>query len=322
MSHAAHPCISGLLDQSERDDTCAHASDGRLRRSLARARQRGELHSPYPGLYVRKTHWESLDRGARELYVLRCLAKLHPQWTYCQASAALVHGLYVSWPRLERIHLAQTPEQRGHSTASIQRHRIADVERQVIGNIPVTPLLQTAADCLRAFGEEDGLAIADSVARRLGLSAEKLADRVYPLVRGRTGGARARAVTALADARSESGGESIARMVMIKNGFLVPELQREIPNPMDPLHPYRVDFYWVLPDGRIVIGELDGLEKRQRREMTRGRTQEEISADERLRESRISALTGARFMRFTFQDVRHPERLVSLMESFGIPRAT
>lgn len=321
MSHAMHPVISELLDQSERGGTCAHASDERLRRSLARARQRGELHSPFPGLYVRKAYWERLDRRARELHVLRCLARLHPHWTYCQASAAIVHGLYVSWPRLERVHLAQTPEQRGHSTKGIQRHLAMSIERHVVDSIPVTPLLQTAADCLRTFDEQDGLAIADSAARQLGLSTEEFVERVAPLVHGRTGSARARAVAVHADARSESGGESIARMVMIGNGFLVPELQREVSNPADPMHPYRVDFYWVLADGRIVIGELDGLEKRMNDTMTRGRTQEEISADERLRESRIIALTGARFMRFNFQDVRHPERLVSLMESFGIPRA-
>ena len=110
----------------------------------------------------------------------------------------------------------------------------------------------------------------------------------------------------------------MARAIMIEHGFMLPELQVLIENPDNPGHPWRCDFFWELPDGTIVVGELDGGEKYVNPAMTHGRDVLQVMRDERLRESGMT-LAVDRVMRFTFSDVVNEARLVALLERFGIP---
>ena len=63
-----------------------------------------------------------------------------------------------------------------------------------------------------------------------------------------------------ANPKSENGGESLARAVMLELGFVEPELQHEFPNPNYPQSPYRADFMWKV-NGKIIVGEFDGTDK-------------------------------------------------------------
>lgn len=110
----------------------------------------------------------------------------------------------------------------------------------------------------------------------------------------------------------------MARAIMIEHGFMLPELQVSIENPDNPGHPWRCDFFWELPDGTIVVGELDGGEKYVNPAMAHGRDALQVMRDERLRESGMT-LAVDRVMRFTFSDVANEARLVALLERFGIP---
>ena len=89
-----------------------------------------------------------------------------------------------------------------------------------------------------------------------------------------------------------------ARATMIMLGFAVPDLQIECHDPMNPSKVIRVDFYWTLSDGTVIIGELDGKQKYVDPAMTKGKDLVRILSDERLRESRLS-INGARIVRFT-----------------------
>lgn len=62
----------------------------------------------------------------------------------------------------------------------------------------------------------------------------------------RNGRAVRTALTTLqyADARAESGGESVARAVMIETGFAPDWLQYELTDPFDSAKPIRTDFAW------------------------------------------------------------------------------
>ena len=68
----------------------------------------------------------------------------------------------------------------------------------------------------------------------------------------------------------------MARAMMIRLRYVLPQLQVWVANPLDPGHLFRVDGMWVLPDGTIVVLEVDGMAKRQDESMTRGRSQERI----------------------------------------------
>ena len=270
--------IGELLDEAQRCGRCAAASDRLLREALDR-RVGTELVRPRPRLYARTSYWNGLPRRSREEHILRGLAALHPDWTFCSASAALLHGLPVSYRQLKSAHILDPASHT--SCAGVTRHRQRSTQPSPARarGVRVTPLTDTIVDCLLA----------------LNFTAQH------------------------ADARSESGGESMARAVMIENGFMPPELQVPIENPDRPGWPWRTDFYWLLPDGTTVAGELDGGEKYVNPNMTHGRDALQVLRDERIRESQL-ALAVDRVMRFTFADVIDERRLVALLERFGIPR--
>ena len=106
---------------------------------------------------------------------------------------------------------------------------------------------------------------------------------------------------------------------MIEQGFMVPELQVEFPDPVDPTRRFRVDYLWILADGRRVIGEFDGLAKYEDKEMTNGRTSERVRADERQRESRLTLL-GMPVVRLNSADLRRPALFARKLQAAGIPQ--
>lgn len=53
-------------------------------------------------------------------------------------------------------------------------------------------------------------------------------------------------------------------------GYLLPTQQVEVPDPLHPGRTFCVDFVWVRADGRVIVGECDGLRKLLNPEMARG----------------------------------------------------
>ncbi len=102
------------------------------------------------------------------------------------------------------------------------------------GGIPVTGFTQTVFECLREAPFSLGLAIADSALRRTGQSPEQLCAQIAREQKRRHGLRRVAEVISYADGRSENGGESRVRAFLIEQGYLLPELQVELPNPLDP----------------------------------------------------------------------------------------
>lgn len=123
-----------------------------------------------------------------------------------------------------------------------------------------------------------------------------------------------------ADARSESGGESIARAAMIRQGFALPELQVALPQPLNPRRTYRVDFLWTRLDGSKVIGEFDGMQKYEDKALRGGRSSLRVLADEQHREAQLT-LYGMPIVRFSYKDVANTGRFVELLNRYGIPRS-
>ena len=180
----------------------------------------------------------------------------------------------------------------------------------------VTPLKTTLLDCLCQANFSQGLAIADSALHWRLVDADGLREHVERSGFRRKGIRTARRVLRWMDGRSDNGGESMARAVMIELGFQLPELQVEVADPLTPGGMWRVDFCWRLPDGRVVIGELDGGGKY----LADGEGAAEAldhMRRERLRESRLN-LTGAMVIRFSFEqamDRAYMERLLRTPES-------
>lgn len=310
--------LQSKIQKAHDEGRCFTTLDKNEARRLRRATRSGKLISPAPRVYALSSCWEGLKAGDRHLYVVRALAKLHPDWTFCSVSAALVHGLSVSNKLLGSVHVATTRHAHSPSSEGITRHVIGHDDFVEVNGVRVTSLSQTTFDVLRIASFRSGLALADSALRVAGISREQLLstfEQIDPHTRGRQ---RALEIVALADPRAESGGESIARAVMLELGAMPPMLQVLVGDRVDHSADYRADFGWHLADDTWVLGELDGREKHENQAMTNGRDAVQVLADERLRESRVSA-SGAKIMRFSFAEAVKPARMEHLLKAFGVP---
>ncbi len=308
--------LSGEATRERRGMVAANNAD---RQVLKRASAAGKLHSPVPGVYFRRELWDALSQNDQLLYTMRALQKLHPAWVFASTSAAVAHGLNVSYALLWPIRVAVSRRQYA-AMGNVARQIVVGDDPVEQSNLRVTSLVRTAFDCMREMSFADGLAVADSVLRVSGLSCQELMDAFDRMPRNNAGWSHALATAMWADARAESGGESIARAQMIRLGYEVPELQVEVNDPLDNKKAYRGDFGWRMADGSWLLGELDGHEKYLNPEMTRGRDVVSVLSDERLRESRISA-NGTRVMRFSFADAIDANRFSQILEAYGVPKA-
>ena len=252
------------------------------------------------------------------MHMLHTAAQQHPSWIFCNATAALAHGLYASYWRVRPPHILVQRGAGGGPTGAARRHEGAADDVEVVGSLRVTSLRRTAVDCMRTLCPEEALAIADSTLRKTGATNEELSEWVKRYGAGKKGVNNAMEAALLANPLSENGGESMARSIMIRSGFVPPQLQVPFDNPAGG-EPYRVDFYWLREDGRIVVGEFDGKEKYVEEGMTGGKDIVDVVLREKERESIVSDF-NVRVFRFTFQDIMHPERLVQKMVQAGVPR--
>ena len=307
---------------SERQGLWLAAKSPDETRTLRRRVAAKELVEPYPALFARTSFFSSLSKTARAFLTVKTLARKHPTWVFCAFSAAIVHGIDVSHALLGRVHRAVPLN--GHRRASehLAHHVISHEPVTVAEGVRVTSLARTIFDCLRLATFAEGLGIVDSAINRALIEKNRLC--AYALAtRGYTNVEQARKTISFADGRAENGGESYARAVMIDAGFQMPELQVEVLEPIDGLTSSRVDFRWVLPDGKVVLGELDGTGKYLTdRTGARRATKDVVKqySDERLRESHLN-LTGATVVRFSFDNVKNTDYFIKLLSEAGVPRA-
>lgn len=105
---------------------------------------------------------------------------------------------------------------------------------------------------------------------------------------------------------------------MIEQGFMVPRLQREFPNPTNPEMPYRTDFIWEFHD-TVIVGEYDGVGKYVMPDARRDTIQAKVHA-EREREAYLLSHGVTRIVRFGYDDVTYPERLARKLLDAGVPQ--
>ena len=316
MSKTVEKNIAAALDDAERRGACC-APEDRLMREAMRSRKNAIV-EPVRGLFFRSDAWESLEPPEKTLHLMRALAPAHPTWRFCGASAAVAYGLPVTWSLLSNVFVATPSGASYRSCPGIVRRHLSDDAAQVRDGLPLVPFWRTVFDCLAALEAPDALAIADAALQASGMSPHGLTELLGKEFRGHRGVRRAIEVATLADARAESGGESIARAVMRQLGFALPELQVWIEDPVEPGKWFRVDFLWLTEDGRLIIGELDGRQKTERPELMGGRDALRVMQDERLRESHLTALRPA-IIRFPYEVARDPNRLGPLLEHYGVP---
>lgn len=279
-----------------------------------------EYVSVFPRLYLRGQYWAQLKEDERALHIIRALSRQHPDWVFCSASAALLHGLDIPWELLGQVHVACLFGNKKGLDDRLVRHKLPEGVSRASGRMPAVDIREAVLECLCASSFELGLGIVDSAlhSRRV----EKIGLEAYFEVMGkkRKGIARAHATLSYADGRAENGGESRARAVMIEEGYAPHELQVPFADPFNPSHVMRGDLGWLMEMGQWIIGELDGREKYENPLMMNGDDITGVMMAERMRESRLSAY-GVRVMRFPFGYVVDRWKLVELMQIYGVPRS-
>lgn len=313
--------IEEALIKAERDERCLAPSTAADARWLQRASIRGDVTHPTRGLYIRAEYWKGLNRNQQALHVLRALSLRHPDWVFAGPSAAIAHGLEVGYGYLASPCIASTRQAHAEQRKSAS-HIIVTGDNPVIRQgIRVTSFARTIYDCIRSMTFPDALALADSALRSKGINRERLALNLCHLFGTYPGARRMRAIIGLADGRSENGGESKARAQMIMLGFEIPDLQREIPDPLDPTTCHRIDYAWDLWNGSTVFGELDGRDKYFDPAMTGGKGLEDVLLAERRRESRVTiGDRPIKIVRFSYAEACNDAYFTRLLESYGIPR--
>lgn len=318
MTYQLGSSTLACLREAEHRHSCALADNRSATRSLERAVEKGEVISPVPRLFARALYWAKLKPDEQALHAVRALQRLHPDWVFAETSAALAYGLAVSYTQAWPLVVAY---ERGHYARSRGGIRRVLVERDHVwtsGNIRMTSPTRTVLDCLRRMDFVQGLALADSALKQFSLTREQLIDQLLDVGRHHRGISAAIETASYADARSDNGGESVARATMIEMGYVIPELQREVPNEVDG-GTYYADFFWELPTGAQVAGELDGSDKYTDPVMTGGRSTTAVMRNERLRESRVNA-AGVSVMRFSYADVMNRPHFARILDAYGIPK--
>jgi predicted transcriptional regulator of viral defense system len=267
---------------------------------LAKLRKAGTLDQVRRGVYASPEQNLSETLRHRRL-ILATMRQLSPEAVVSHTSAAVLHGLPVLDKDLTRVHVtrARTMGQ-GRTGKGLHIHGAAVDESEIVqlDGLRVTNLARTVIDSARLLPAGSGLAVADAAAVR-GVSAQDLATLLEQ--HGRRRGIRtARLVTELVDARSESAGESISRVVFVEQGIPMPDLQRKIFDEGG-REIARVDFCW---EQQRTIGEFDG-EIKYGRLLKPGQPLEEVLFQEKLREDALRDL-GWQVVRWIWRDLYRP----------------
>lgn len=192
----------------------------------------------------------------REL-VEATLSQLAGNAIVSHVSAAVIHGLPVPLDALTQVWVTTNHRGGGHDRPGLRTMGcpLADDEVEFVEGIAVTTALRTVVDVARVLPARDAVPMADALLAR-GVAREQLVAAVDSRP-GRKGNARARWVCSFADARSESWGESVSRVLMHDCGLPSPELQHSFVDKRGVLMG-RSDFWWPTFG---VVGEFDGLGK-------------------------------------------------------------
>lgn len=270
--------------------------------ALRRARARGGVERVRRGAYVPAEDPRGPGRDERRRLLART-AGVHRQlrtthW-FSHESAAVLLGC-------DAVRVGGTVDvtqdgRPGVATPGVVRHHgtLPEVDRTTAHGLPVTGLARTLVDCASTLPEDRGLVIADS-ALRLGADPDRIREIVSSST-GRRGIVRARRVVALADGRSQSPGETLARLHLHRSGVPAPDLQVQVGTRRGT---FFLDLGW--PARRVAL-EFDGLVKYSGE---LGSTAPEAVFAEKRRQDAIED-EGWRVLRATWSDLAAPVDLAT-----------
>lgn len=295
-----------LLIHSSFDDT-----------TVRQAHLRGDLIRLVAGRYIRADQWARFA-GDEQHTMLACAAAsaLRRGAAVSHASAAASWRLprLGSWPA--RVHVTDPTLARTTTNRFTVKHASPLTASDTIqhnGLLVTTPSRTVADIALTSPLRQTVIALDHGL--RVGLFGKEDLSGAFSSRPSARGSVRAQTALAFADARADSPGESLSRVIMYESRFACPVLQKEFRSPHG--ETAFVDFWW--PQSGIV-GEFDGLTKYRDASLRQGRSAEDIVILEKYREDWIRALPEVRgFVRWGWRDLTTAGRLPQLLRAAGVP---
>ncbi|WP_333618828.1 hypothetical protein [Dietzia sp.] len=221
---------------------------------------------------VTKNQWSRVCRGAfattplsrfyrEERHVISVAGALvvsEPEWRASSWSALAVHGLPLVGHDLRRVHLSRHAEKfafRSYDTRIKIECPLGPEDLGEAQDIPTVSPASALAQFARQASFKSAVVALDASLHRKLISREAVGERLQ--LRGGNGLPRARAAVDFADARSESPGESILRVLLFLHGFPTPIPQYCIHDGEGPTI-YVADLYRA--EGNLIL-EFDGKGK-------------------------------------------------------------
>ena len=272
---------------------------------------RSGWHHVRRGVWVDGPVWASLtpeQRHAALVHATDLTCRNPGSHVWALASAAAVWGLprVEEWPQYATA-LATGPRTRGSTGVHI--HVGQRTEGVLVAGIRVTGVPRTVVDLARTGSLATALSAADHALRHRLCTRDDLSQAAAEVPRRVRGRPAALVVTALADARAMSAGESLSRAVMFIRGLPRPDLQVKVEDE-DGLAGY-TDFGWP-----GVYGEFDGRVKYR---VAAGADPEQASEAlwrEKRREDRIRR--RGRLARWGWADARDEHPLLGVLAEQGV----
>lgn len=253
------------------------------------------------------------------MHLTRTLAIKYPQRIFGAMTAARVLGFECPWSNAEMEHVQIATEE------AISKRRQGTCERiyvhpltYVVHNgIRVTSPERTLVDCGLRYPYAKALGIFDSALRSGMVNAKDVEKTCAGLHKDCS---PVRKLLRDADEKSENGGESFCRAVILDAGFARPELQHEYHDPANPKRTFRTDFLWKYERKAIVL-EYDGMEKYTNKHMTNGHETRQIVYEKRRREDALRRAGVTTILRTDYEEVRQPRSLIQKLLNSGVPMA-
>lgn len=269
---------------------------------VQRQARRGELVRLCRGVYTKRDHLPAEVEKRHRLWVLAHAR--NTDYAVSHVSAAVLHGLPVGGADLREVHVTRIGHggQRHQAGRRVHSSPLDPQWCTVVDGVLVTTVARTVADLLKVESQEVAVSAADA-ALNLKLCTREQLNEALAELKFHPGGPRARRAMALVDGRSESPGETRARLVLDAGPLPKTELQISI-----------FDEYGR-PVGRAdggypkkgVFWEYDGMGKYDVL-LEPGQTTLDAILGEKKRESDITEL-GSTMLRIDKYDLRSPARL-------------
>lgn len=227
-------------------------------RDIREARKRGQLTRIGAGLYALSAGYGPLTSEAKLVARSRAVSHRHRgAVALTHQSAAAIHGLPMWGCSLEEVHVTRIDGGRGRHEAGVQHHvgRLEDSDLVVIDGAVVSSPQRCLWELACALSVESALVTIDAALHRGSVTPESLHEIAGPYRTWR-GSRSGRLALSLADARSESPGETRSRYLFWRHDIPKPELQFRVVT-AGGITLARTDFAWELCrhlaefDGRI-----------------------------------------------------------------------